>query len=157
MKKLPLTQGYEAIVDDEDYEMLSQWRWKRLVSSRGHVYAARTKKESGKSSMLLMHRLIACAPPDMDVDHKNRDTLDNRRSNLRLCSRSYNNANAKARSDKKNSQYKGVQRNKKRWQARIVKDGVRYLLGTFDTELEAHQAYLAAAKKLYGEFAHDGR
>lgn len=79
MKTISLTQNKIALVDDEDFEFLSQWKWH--VMSRG--YAARTTPDKGK---ILMHREIAKTPHGLDTDHVNRNKLDNRRVNLRICS-----------------------------------------------------------------------
>ena len=82
-KRIPLTQGRFAIVDDTDFEWLNQWKW-HARKCRGKVYAARRrrKEEGTGSEIMLMHREILGTPPGMDSDHINRDTLDNRRSNL---------------------------------------------------------------------------
>src|SRR5690606_41895037 len=80
MKTIPLSKGYEAIVDDEDYEWLNQWKWYALVTGN-KVYAVRSYKEDGKKITILMHRLITDAPDWMMVDHINRIDRDNRHTN----------------------------------------------------------------------------
>ena len=101
-----------------------------------------------------MSHLILPCPPGLEVDHINRDKLDNRKSNLRLVTRSQNCAN---RGNFKNSRskYKGVRWNKKMglWEAAIRKDGVITTIGAFDDEVAAASAYNEYARKLWGEYA----
>lgn len=87
-KRIPLTQGQFAIVDDADYEWLNQWHW-HAVNFRGAYYAARTprKNEGIMPTMVYMHRLIAGTGLNLRTHHFNKDGLDNRRSNLHVCTR----------------------------------------------------------------------
>lgn len=86
-KTIQLTQGQVAIVDDEDYEYLNQWKWCVIKTGRKTkvIFAYRIDKSGGKPVGILMHRLIANAPSDLYVRHNNGDRLDNRRENLILC------------------------------------------------------------------------
>ncbi len=155
MKMIPLTQGKYAIVDDADYEWLSQWKWR--VSSNKYVIRSGPRSEKPRRSYS-MHRQIMNAPAGMDVDHINGNPLDNRRSNLRVCTHAENQCNQKLRSSSGNP-YKGVRLNKSgtRWWARISKNGKEQHLGTFATAEEAAAAYDEAAKQLSGEFARTNR
>ncbi len=99
---IPLTQGYFAIVDADDYERLSQYKWHVKVSSYG-CYAYRTENRK----RIAMHREILNAPPGMHCDHINHNGLDNRKANLRLCTPQQNSFNQKPRSNC-TSRYKGV-------------------------------------------------
>lgn len=90
--------------------------------------------------------------PDRWIDHENRDITDNRFSNLRLSSISQNAGNMKRRADN-SSGFKGVERKRNKFSARIRHEGVRHSLGVFDTPEEAHAVYFAAAQRLFGEFA----
>lgn len=86
--------------------------------------------------------------PDSDIDHINCEKDDNRIENLRVATTSQNCANTKARRDG----LKGAFRHRKKWVARICVSGTNYHLGQFDTEHEAHEVYMAAAKFHFGEF-----
>ncbi len=153
---IPLTRGDFAVVDLEDVEWLTQWDWHR--NSEG--YAVRMDRDkSGKRLHVRMHRALAerwgWPIASKDVDHWNRDGLDNRRENLRPCTRIQNSRN---RGPQKNntSGYKGVTWNKraKRWEAKIWLNGGCIHLGKFERVEDAAAAYAAAAAKHYGEFAH---
>jgi len=156
MIEIPLTQGQIALIDDEDYEIVSRYKWSARWSPCTNSFYAITNTPSirGKRKTLLMHRLIMDAQPGQQADHINRLTLDNRKSELRLCTGSQNQHNAAKRTDN-TSGYKGVswhKRNKK-WQARITVNGKDRYLGSFLTPELAHEAYCNAADELRGEFA----
>lgn len=157
MERIPVSQGRAfAIVDDEDYADLAQYRW-YLVGFRGR-YAGRSQILSdGRWTTVYMHRLVIKAPNGVQVDHANRDPLDNRRSNLRLCTQSLNNANA-ASWKLPISGYRGVYfdprpRKARPWRVEICVAGERRYRGRFCTPEEAARAYDAAAREAYGEFA----
>lgn len=144
---IPLTKGMFAIVDAADYTALSQWKWH---FSNG--YAARYGEERGKPA-IRMHRQIMSAPDDMDCDHINGNGLDNRRRNLRVCTRQQNLCNKDSHVNTK--PYKGVfwNRRARRWFASIQAKGKAYYLGYFDTPEEAAVVYNKAARILHGQFA----
>lgn len=137
---------FEFVVDECDYQRLNAYRW-WSVDMGGYVYAF--TKIDGKR--VGMHRLIVRAPEGKVVDHINGDTLDNQRSNLRVCLQSENMRNRK-QSSHSSQPYKGVEACKGRWRARITVDGKRRHLGLFDLPEDAHKAYAAASKALHGEF-----
>jgi len=148
-KLIPLTQGKFAIVDAEDYEELSRYKWH--VNKGGRTDYAKSQK---KGKAIKMHRLLMRAPKGLFVDHINHNGLDNRKSNLRLCTRIENLRNQLPRRGGA-SQYKGVgwHKKSKKFVARIYMEGKRMHLGYFDDEIEAAKAYDKKAKELFGEFA----
>lgn len=148
MKKIELTRGKYALVDDRDYARLSQFRW-YAVPKRKTWYAARGNW-GGRPQKIYMHR--ALMPGIKIVDHRNCDGLDNRRINLRDSSHSQNLANRGL--DKNNtSGFTGVVRNHKRWAAQINVRCSHLYLGTYDALEEAALAYMLAAILYFGEFA----
>jgi hypothetical protein len=154
MKKIPLSRGLFALVDDDDFEFLNQWKWYAAAYGKGYTYAVRTLvRPNGNNGVLKMHRVIMNAPTDMVVDHKNHDCLDNRKSNLRICSRSQNSMNSCARRGTA-SGLKGVCRAKKgMWTAGIRVQGKMIHLGTFSDKALAAKAYDQAAVKYFKDFA----
>lgn len=154
MKVIELTQGQVAIVDDEDFEKLAQYRWHLTRVSKDMVpYAARNSKkgELPKRRLIKMHRVIMNPPEGMEVDHINRNGLDNRRCNLRLCTKSQNLMNAKVRKDNKLG-IKGVCFVDGKYMAHVTINRKSTTLGFFNTPEEAKSERDAAAQKLHGEF-----
>lgn len=137
-------------VSDEDYEFVSQFKWKLCRPDKsGNMYVARCGKQSER-----LHRLLLDVnDPKIRVDHKNMNTLDNTRENLRLCSPSENAANKRVQKNKKSSKYKGVFKRGKRFRVMIGFENKLIRLGTFDCEKEAAMVYNKKAKELFGEFA----
>lgn len=151
MAEIELTQGRVALVDDCDFEWLSQWSW--YCTDDG--YAVRTDYSTGKRVDVRMHRLITEAEPGMDVDHINGNRSDNRRENLRICSHAENVRN-RVRQANNASGFKGIHWNERsgKWQARIQEGGgTRKHLGYFDNLFDAGFAYDRTASELHGEFA----
>lgn len=154
MKRIPLTQGKYAIVDDADYEWLNQYKW-CVTTTLYAIYAIRYVGGRKNQKCIWMHRLIMDAPKGMDVDHINHNGLDNRRSNLRVCTRSQNNQNSYAQNNC-SSKFKGVSwyRRDKIWRSYIVIKRMQLHLGYYESEYEAAKAYNKAARKYFGEFAY---
>lgn len=146
---IPLTQGYFAIVDADDYEKLSQYKW-QVEIKRSVCYAHRTE---GKKT-ISMHRQILNAPPGMYCDHINHNGLDNRKANLRLCTPQQNSFNQRPRPNC-TSKYKGVfwSQRASKWRAEIKHNGRIVHIGYFEDEAEAAIAYDDYAIDLFGEFA----
>ena len=82
-KEIPLTQGKVAFVDVEDYDYLNQWKW-HVLNYKYTCYTARSFRKNGKRNLLRMHKEIMKPFKDMQIDHINRDGIDNRRNNLRI-------------------------------------------------------------------------
>lgn len=149
-REIPLTQGKVALVDDDDYEWLMQFKW---CISKGNYAVTPKSRKIGRGN-IPMHRMILNAPPHMEVDHRDCNTLNNQRDNIRLATHAQNQCNIKPYRKDKTSQYKGVRRNRNRWQALIKVNQVTFLLGRFDDQEEAAKAYDQAAKLHFGEFAY---
>jgi hypothetical protein len=150
MKRIPLTGGLFALVDDADYAALAKYRWSVVRSGR-NFYARRHRSGRG----LYMHREVMGLLVGWEVDHINHDGLDNRRRNLRLCTRREN-AHNRLPCRNGSSRYKGVSLHKPsgRWRANISSDGKNFFIGSFKSQVGAAKAYDDKARELFGEFAH---
>ncbi len=150
------TAKAEILVDAADVPLLPSGTWNIMRTKSGGRYAARWIGSGNMRRKILLHRLIANAPIGDDVDHIDRNGLNNRRANLRVCSRSQNNYNSRRREDN-TSGFKGVYLHTKigakKWRAVIKVDGKRIYLGLFATPAEAAVARNAAANRFHGEFA----
>lgn len=156
MKTIPVTLGKSVIVDDEDYDALSAYKW--CLNGADRQYALRrTTKEEG-NYLQLMHRQIMGVGKFSDngiyVDHINGNTLDNRKSNLRFSTNQENARNSKKPSNN-TSGHKGVfhYKDRDRYRAFIKYDGRQVHIGMFDTLDEAAEAYRNKAVELFGAFA----
>jgi len=151
--KIKLTTGEVALVSKKDLSDISKHNWYHLrVGKEG--YEKRVYAQSHiDGTPVQMHRFILDFP-DGEVDHINGDGLDNRRKNLRVCSRSQNLCN-KGSYEGSSSQYKGVHYRSGRdhFEAELYYEGERYWLGVFDSEREAALAYDRKALEIHGEFA----
>lgn len=151
---VPLSRSDKfAIVDIDDYLLVSNqiWYCGKNKSGRSLRYFAACHAP-GNGPVIMMHRVIMNAQQGEFVDHINHDALDNRRSNLRLCSAQQNQWNRKV-STFRAIPYKGVAQKRDRFIARIYLDGIPHYLGTFYTAHAAAAAYNDAALQHFGEFA----
>ncbi len=145
MKLISLTRGRFAVVDDDDYELLSKLKW--CVNGKGYA----TRKIDGK--VITMHRFILNCPNGLQVDHANANRLDNRRCNIRVASRAQNQQNSKARKGAVGLKGVSFEKGPDRYRARITVAGKTIYLGCFLSAESAHEAYATAATKHFGEFA----
>lgn len=157
VKRIPLTQGKFAIVDDADYEYLMQWKW-YAVKDKNTYYAMRNQRisESGtraRRTTILMHRAIMKVQTGLQIDHINHNGLDNRKANMRICTNKENHYNQLSQRNK-TSKYRGVSRDKNRWRADIQRDKNKLYLGSYVSEIKAALAYDNKATMLFGSFAH---
>lgn len=154
MKKIKLTQGYFTIVDDKDYEELSQYKWCASVyEGKNRVDATRRAIRNGKSIIVRMHReILGLLKPEIFVDHINHNALDNRRENLRACTIAENNCNR--RKQESSSIYKGVSKRKDcdRWLAQITHNKKTHYLGLFKSEEEAAEVYDTKSEELHKQY-----
>lgn len=140
--------GREILIDSRDFEGLRNYRW--YIDASG--YAQRYKRVGNKNTTEKMHRAIISAPIGIEVDHRNNNKLDNRRHNLRLATRSQNEAN-KPICGLNSSGYKGVSLYRSKWRAVVMSHGKQKYLGLFENKEEAARVYNAAASSIFGEYA----
>ena len=154
MREIKLTRNQTALVSDEDYDIVNQFKWQAIIGGNTW-YACRSFRINGKKRMVQMHQFILGDNPlKLHIDHRDGNGLNNQRFNIRFCTRAQNNMN-KSPQKHCRSQYKGVRWNdrNKKWQARISHDGILEGLGLFVVESDAATAYNNAALKYFGEFA----
>ena len=155
---VPLTQGYEAVIDAADVTLVDGFNWfahvfRRRDRSIRAIYAERRGPHSGGQTTIIMHRVIDATPSGMETDHIDGDGLNNRRSNLRAATKAQNQHNAKTRVDNK-SGAKGVhwdKRNRK-WRVQIAVMAKNKHIGLFTTFADAQEAYAKAIAATRGEF-----
>jgi len=146
-----IIQGYRVIVSACDAERVSAYKWYKR-SKKDEIYFERHTPRPNRKHITL-HRFIVDCPEGMVVDHINLNTLDNRRSNLRICSPTENKRNCK-KNKRNSSGFKGVSWNKPwgKWLAYISIDGKNKYLGAFDDKNKAYEAYCKASKKYHKEY-----
>lgn len=158
MKRIKLTQGQFALVDDVDYDSLSQYNWHVTKDRSGDFYAARKSfiKDGKQYTIPMARQILGLERGDKrKTDHRNHNTLDNQRSNIRICTNQQNGRNRKSNQNS-SSQFKGVTWDKQhnKWRAQIKINGKTKNLGYWDTEALAALAYDKMAIKYYGGFAY---
>ncbi len=155
MKKIALTQGKFAKVDDSDYDFLNKWKWTAVKDTKT-FYATRHGKFSveGNRNLVYMHRVILKTPKKLKTDHIDGDGLNNQRKNLRVCTDSQN-AQNKSKPKNNTSGIKGVSWYSKgnKWRATINIQGKYVHLGYFTDKVDAYKAYCVACVKYHGDFA----
>jgi hypothetical protein len=147
---IPLRKDLFVLVDGKNYEILNKYKW-----SFNHGYAVRGIESDKAGATISMHRqILGLQPKDKNMtDHKNHCGLDNRETNLRICTNSQNQMNSRLRINN-TSGYKGVSRNRGRWIAQIRSDGKILVLGRFKKKVVAAKAYDKKAKEIFGEYAY---
>ena len=157
MKKIKVANDRYAIVDDDDYMLLKDKNWYISIPNKGqeYCYAGYCVWQDGAYHHVWMHRVVTGAQPGQVVDHVNSNTLDNRKSNLRVCTLRENALNSRPRKNT-TSKYKGVSRVKSngKWYASIKSGKKSYNLGVFESEEKAAKVYDEAAFRLFGEYAY---
>lgn len=144
MKEIKLSSGKTAIVDDEDYDTLCLHGW---WEDRGYARGC----VGDRRRFVFMHRFLLNPKKGDQVDHKNHNKLDNRRSNLRICTSAQNRCNTKPIKGRK---FKGTHKQSGSYKAVIKKNGKLIHIGTFPSEVLAAKAYDRTARELHGEFAY---
>lgn len=141
-KRIRLTKGYEATVDDGDYDRLAQYSW--WYHPGGYAKTEVWDKDRKRSVGLYMHRLITNCPPDKQVDHINGNGLDNRKENLRVCSQYINQQNRTRLNKNNKSGFRGVswENRRKHWVAQSSINGCHKHLGSFNDPAGAREAVL---------------
>jgi hypothetical protein len=151
VRHIPLTKNRFAIVDERDYEELSRFKWCVSCTGRRKLYACRMVGRC----VVRMHRQIMNAPPGKVVDHIDGNSLNNSRSNLRICTYSQNLCNRGKFAGAMPYTYKGVfyRKDRDKYYARISLGGVTYWLGLYDDPVDAARAYDRKARDLHGPYA----
>lgn len=151
MKTISLTQGMETAVDDQDYDSLSQFKWRYQKREGKPGYACRTIQLNGKVGAVMMHRQILGNPAGLVIDHKDGNGLNNQRLNLRPCTHAQNMAN---RSLHKNNTtgVSGVHRHKNGFMVKFKKDNRWFYFGVFKDLGEAIAVRNNARPTVHGEF-----
>ncbi len=155
VREIPLTRGKVALVDDDDFDLVSTFKW-CASQDRRTWYAQSVHRVNGRRVHVRLHRIVlGVNDRSQQVDHVNGNGLDCRRCNLRIATSAQNAMNRKTRVDSK-SGMKGVKQSHgclNRWTAHIKRDGRHIHVGSFSTPEDAARAYDQVARRLFGEFA----
>lgn len=152
MKTITLNCGRAVMVDDSDHENLSRFKWSFHKYVMRSVYIGRSADGKSKTTSISMHTQIMNPPSGMEVDHRDRNPLNNQRDNLRICTEAQNKRNRKKNSLSKH-QYKGVRFRNNAYEASIKFNHNSIYLGRFKTPEAAATEYNKKAVELFGEFA----
>lgn len=155
MKLIPLTHGQTALVDDADFARFGHLNWMATTANKGRTfYAARGRPRPGRGLLLLHREILGLTDPRIKGDHRNHDTLDNRRCNLRISTQAQNVAHRGILDARNTSGFRGVSWHRQRWKwrARIMVGQKDIHIGLFKTAKSAAKAYAAANLKYFGAF-----
>lgn len=152
---IPLSSGKFTIIDKEDYNKVSQYKW--CYSGCHNGYAIRGVRQGKRTKRIYLHRFILNAPEGKEVDHINGNRLDNQKHNLRLCSRLENARNLK-KFRNNTSGFKGVHKNKNtgKYEAYIHNNSKKIFLGHFSNKSDAVNARNKASDNIFGDFTRLG-
>lgn len=150
---VPLSKGYEAIIDVEDAQFVGRFNWTVVVKKCNRIYAWRNIRRNGKQTTIYLHREVMNAQRGQEVDHIDGDGLNNRRVNLRITTHQQNLCNQLLRTTNK-SGFKGVSwaKDRSKWRAQITVNYKMKYLGSFKTKEMAHAAYIKASMDMHCEF-----
>lgn len=153
MRTISTSNNFKVKVDKEDFDYLNQFSWFANIEKRS--IGKRVADRGYRYKIRRMHRLIMNCPCGLTIDHKNGNTLDNRKINLRICSIRENNLNKPKIQKQTSSKYKGVswQKKEKKWYSSIKSNYKSYNLGLYEKEIDAAKAYDNKALELFGKFA----
>lgn len=156
MKRIKLTQNKYALVDDEDYEQINQYKWQIHYVGRNCYARGNLQKVNREWKKQYMHRLIMNCPEELQIDHINHNGIDNRKRNLRICTQSQNNRSQRSWQKKTSSKYKGVCWNNYsgKWKTQIRLNNKEIHIGYYANEINAALAYDKKAEELFGKFAY---
>jgi len=156
-EEIPLTKGYKAIIDIDDYERVSKFKWHVTGNEKIGFYARRSILENGKQRHIFLHGFITNQPKGMVVDHINHNTLDNRKCNLRICSFRENCQNRILIQRNNTSGFKGVCKIIRNgdiyWMVKIRVNNKQVTLGLLRDKIEAAKLYNKKALEIYSDRA----
>ena len=146
---IPLTRGYEAVIDVEDVYLVEGKNWHAHICKGGNYARTWVREKDGKRRGLLLHTAIT---RNEMTDHQDGNGLNCRRGNMRAADRAGNSQNRRVQKNNL-TRLKGVSPTRSgKWLARIAADGTQHNLGVHDSPEAAHEAYSEASKRLHGEF-----
>lgn len=155
MKKIKLSQNKVVLVDDEDFKRVKAFKWHFSWSGWRGYAKTNILLYGNKRTSIYLHRFLLNAQKGMQTDHINGNTMDNRKENLRLCTKQQNAFNKKSAHKNNKLGIKGVHwdKNSKRFRAQIMVNGKNFNLGSFEVLSDADTSYRKAEKKYFGNFA----
>ena len=154
-RRIKLTRGKYAIVDVDDFERLNKYKWHCTHYNYAKRAIYKKYKKGRKKVEIYMHKEVCPAPSGMVADHINRNSLDNRKANLRPATQKQNVWNRKFIRKGGKTRYNGIRwdKNREKWQVRLTVNGRRESFGYYADEIEAAKAYDRVVEKYRGEFA----
>jgi len=156
MKEIQLTQGYVALIDDEDYDMVNFFSWRVMIRKTNIYVGTQACRINKKAVTMLLHQLVLHNTPEgYEIDHIDGNALNNQKSNLRIVTHTQNMKNTRKSSGGVTSKYKGVFKPSgvRKYKVLITVDKKVIYLGYYKDELEAARVYNEAALKYFGEYA----